>query len=327
MYSVSVIVPIYNVEKYIAKCATSLFEQTLSSIQYIFINDCSQDNSMEILNQIIKKYPNRSKDVIIVDNVCNQGVAYTRNKGRDLASGNYIIDCDSDDWIDTNAYEKMYNKALDTDSDIVICGLAYEYENKTIYIEPTNYETAYNYFRKSLIGAIHNSCCNKLIRAELYRKNDIRCLNNINMLEDTIVMTRLFYNANKITIVNDLFYHYFQGNNRSYTHNWSQNNFDNIIIATDYLFNYFTVNNARKYSITSDLNFLKLNSKVMLLIYSDKKNRNRYHKLYNESENFIWIHPTLNFHYKMFLYFSSIGLIGFSNLIIYVIKQLKRFNN
>ena len=121
MPKVSIIVPVYGVEKYIERCARSLFEQTLDDIEYLFIDDCTPDKSIEILKNVLKDYPQRKDQVIIHRMEKNSGQAAVRKWGMIKATGDYTIHCDSDDWVDVTMYEKMYNKAIEEKSDLVIC--------------------------------------------------------------------------------------------------------------------------------------------------------------------------------------------------------------
>ena len=118
---ISVVIPVYNAEKFIEKCVRSLFEQTFDQVEYIFVDDCSTDNSIAILQSLIDKCQNRADNVIIINNKVNQGVAVARNIGLSNAKGKYIIFCDSDDWIDPQMLQKMYSIALGTDADVVMC--------------------------------------------------------------------------------------------------------------------------------------------------------------------------------------------------------------
>ena len=111
MPKVSVIIPIYGVEKYIERCARSLFEQTLDDIEYIFIDDCTPDNSMIVLQSIIEKYRfrlDKEKKVVRIEKMpSNSGLTAVRSHGMQLALGEYVIHCDSDDWVDRELYETM----------------------------------------------------------------------------------------------------------------------------------------------------------------------------------------------------------------------------
>ena len=123
---VSVIVPVYNVEKYLRQCLDSLVNQTLKEIEIICINDGTKDNSVEIINEYVKRYPN-----IILINQENQGLGMARNNAMKYAKGDYIAFVDSDDWVDLDMYEVLYNKAIETDADIVECDYRMVFENST----------------------------------------------------------------------------------------------------------------------------------------------------------------------------------------------------
>ena len=110
-----IIIPIYNVEKYIERCARSLFEQTEEDLEFIFVNDGTPDNSMQILNDVIRDYPSRKDQIKIFENEKNLGLPLTRQRGLKEATGEYIIHCYSDDWVDTNMYQILYEEATDLD--------------------------------------------------------------------------------------------------------------------------------------------------------------------------------------------------------------------
>ena len=119
---VSVLVPVYGVEKYIERCARSLFEQTMKDgIEFIFTDDCTRDRSIEILEKVVEEYPERKSQVKIIHHEKNQGLVSARVTGLKEAVGEYVIHCDSDDWVEREMYEIMYRQAKDTDSDIVVC--------------------------------------------------------------------------------------------------------------------------------------------------------------------------------------------------------------
>lgn len=122
MPKVSVIVPIYGVEKYIEQCAKSLMEQTLDDVEYIFIDDCTPDNSMVLLKRVLDNYPHRKSNVVICHNEKNMGQARTRRKGIMMATGDYVIHCDSDDWVEEAWLESLYGEVVRCDCDIAWCG-------------------------------------------------------------------------------------------------------------------------------------------------------------------------------------------------------------
>ena len=102
---VSILVPIYNVEKFFSRCLESLFNQTYQNIEYVFVNDCTPDNSMVVLHNFMEKYPSRAKLVRIIENTNNCGIAIVRNTLIKNATGDYVLFVDSDDWIEEDMVE------------------------------------------------------------------------------------------------------------------------------------------------------------------------------------------------------------------------------
>ena len=117
MIKVSVIVPVYNQEKRLHRCMDSLVNQTLDSIELIVINDGSTDKSLKVLNEYKEKYPKKIKLITRE----NKGISITRNEGLSIAKGKYVGFVDSDDYVELDMYEKLYNKVEQEKCDIVIC--------------------------------------------------------------------------------------------------------------------------------------------------------------------------------------------------------------
>ena len=128
---VSVIIPVYNVEQYIERCARSLFGQTLSEMEFIFVDDGTPDRSIDVLKLVLEDYPKRKEQTIILKNDTNRGQMQTRIRGQLSAKGEYLAAVDSDDWIESNAFENLYKRAKETDADAVVFGYHREYKNKT----------------------------------------------------------------------------------------------------------------------------------------------------------------------------------------------------
>ena len=124
---VSVIVPIYGVENYIERCARSLFSQTFKSVEFIFVNDCTKDGSMDVLSDVRKEYP--EADIKVINLERNMGLPQARRAGVEQATGDYILHVDSDDWIEPDMLEILYERAVDTGADMVCCDWAEEYED------------------------------------------------------------------------------------------------------------------------------------------------------------------------------------------------------
>lgn len=132
---VSVLIPVYNVERYIEKCVRTLFQQTMEEgIEFIFTDDCSPDNSLAILNKLLEEFPERREQVKIIHHPHNKGLAAARKTGFLNARGEYIIHCDSDDYVEPEMYELLYREAEKTDADIVGCDYFLEDDETTLHI-------------------------------------------------------------------------------------------------------------------------------------------------------------------------------------------------
>lgn len=220
MVKVSIIVPIYNVSTFIERCVRGLFEQTLQDIEYIFVNDCTPDDSMKILARILNDYPNRKDQLSIINHEKNQGLACSRIDGTKMAKGKYIIHCDSDDWVDTDLYEKLYNKAEETGADITICDFQCEYNSGrkpdkiVTNLRGTPRQALENMHRESFYCMVWRA----LMRREFVIEHRLFPLPHVDMWEDVCMTIPAFYYANKIAKVNDAIYHYLI-NDQSYSAN------------------------------------------------------------------------------------------------------------
>ena len=110
MYQVSVLVPVYRVDRFIERCARSLFEQTYDNLEYIFVDDCSTDNSIAILRRVMEDYPERKGQVRIIRPERNRGLAAARNTALDAANGLFVTHVDSDDYLDRDAIRLLVEK-------------------------------------------------------------------------------------------------------------------------------------------------------------------------------------------------------------------------
>ena len=205
MIKVSVIVPVYNVEKYIKRCLDSLVNQTLENIEIIVVNDGSPDNSQVIIDKYVKKYDNVKSYI-----KKNGGLSDARNYGLKYATGEYISFIDSDDYVDINMLEKMYNKAIEKDFDVVVCNLQMVDDNQN-YIQSVSSNIdrdVYGDKIKKCMVNIYPSAWNKLYKRKLFE-------NNVNFkkgiwYEDVEFLYRLFPYIQSIGVIKDELYFYVQ---------------------------------------------------------------------------------------------------------------------
>lgn len=170
---VSVIIPIYKVERFIVKCAESLLAQTLNEVEFIFVDDASPDNSMALLQACIEQYPQRKSCVKIVRHSQNMGLPAARNTGLRVATGEYVFHCDSDDFVDKEMLEVLYLTAVEQKADIVWCDWYLSFEKNERYMKQPQYATPMEALKGMLSGAMKFTVWNKLAKRSLYIDNHI----------------------------------------------------------------------------------------------------------------------------------------------------------
>ncbi|MCI5990199.1 MAG: glycosyltransferase [Bacteroidales bacterium] len=206
MPKVSVIIPVYGVERYIEKCVRSLLGQTLADMEFIFVDDCTKDKSILVLERVLEDYPYRKSQVKIIHNEKNLGLPLTRRKGLSVATGDYIAHCDSDDWVDTSLYESMYNKAVSEQSDIVVCDFITLWRGKRT-LRKSIHNTDLKKYTCNLLSQIDSlSVCNKLYKRQLY-DNDIK-FPVFNMGEDMATTLQIIKYCKRVSYVTDVYYYY-----------------------------------------------------------------------------------------------------------------------
>lgn len=224
MIKVSVIVPVYNVEQYIERCAHSLFSQSLDKIEYIFVNDCSCDNSIPLLESVIDLYPERRDYIRIVHHDCNKGLSAARKTGYSFAKGKYIAHCDSDDYVHRDMYRLLYEKAINNQADVVMCDFYFHYAEDKIKTYHTISITNNTNKRDILKRYLKNSWTvvwNILVKKSLYVKYAISFPEHITYCEDFFLSVRQLFFASKIDKVDLPLYYYNKENQNSIMHNLS----------------------------------------------------------------------------------------------------------
>lgn len=225
-YMISILVPIYNVEKYIHTCLESLMEQTYSDIEYVFVHDCGTDNSFDILKEEISKYPSRESNCTIVENIKNLGISKTRNTLIALAKGTYSLFVDSDDWIEKDSVERFIQEAIRTNADIVGANEIEEWtENDKIHQKkitikyPSDYNERLSYtFSNDCPPVLHK----QIVRHSLYTDNKISIPLNLSHGEDFLLCLHIYYHAKIVSSVPMYFYHYNRSNENSLTYHQTQ---------------------------------------------------------------------------------------------------------
>lgn len=218
---VSMLIPIYGVEKFIERCAISLFEQTYQNIEYIFVNDCTKDNSINVLERVINRYPNRKPFVRIINHTQNKGLAGARNTAVANATGEFIMHVDSDDYVDKEIVRKAIDKQLQFDADIVIIDFKKAYPGFYKITKHASFNNSEEYCLAVLARNNSNSIWAKLIRRSLYVDNGIKCKQGCNQGEDYQVVPILLYYAKKIVNLTEPLYYYDCSNEGAYSNSFT----------------------------------------------------------------------------------------------------------
>ncbi|WP_205700190.1 glycosyltransferase [Erysipelothrix sp. HDW6A] len=217
MVKVSIVVPVYNTGDYLIKCLDSIVNQTLDNYEVIITNDGSTDHSPDIINKYAQNYP----DLIKVINQENQGLSAARNNALKLAQGKYYAFVDSDDWVDLDMYEVMYNEAEENNQDIVICDMVDHFVDHEIYHQSSTFESKYT---------VTPSACNKMFRAEFV--GDSRFPLGL-WYEDFSFTTKLLFQTEKIGTIHRGMYHCHNREVSIMNNENSEKNLDMITVLDD----------------------------------------------------------------------------------------------
>ena len=242
---VSIIVPIYGVEKYIKNCLISLFEQTYNDIEYVFVNDCTPDNSVQILTDTIELYPNRKEQVKLINHAKNKGLGAARLTGFNTSTGEFIMHVDSDDYIPKNAVEVLVNKQTLSGADIIEGSYQKFIDDKTLFVEYPFYGSKEDRIRRIILQYnISNNIWAKIIRKSLYTEHDIFNIEGIDAGEDYVVLPRLLYFA-KVASTNEVVYYYRDSDVSTFKPSYK--NFLSFQRAKKVLYEFFIKNDKEKY--------------------------------------------------------------------------------
>ena len=208
---VSILIPVYKVEKYIGKCVESIFTQTYPNIEYIFVNDCTPDGSMEVIKEYIANYKISEQKYTIINHKQNEGIAVSRADCIANAKGDYVLFVDSDDWIEKNMVEELVKATKNGKIDLIGCDYAKDFlSGETTFHKENFAETCRENMYRSLNYDISTVLWKLLIRKTLFDHFQINPY--INIGEDYIISIQLFYYANSFNHVHKYLYHYVQHN-------------------------------------------------------------------------------------------------------------------
>lgn len=216
---VSILVPFYKVENYVGHCVESLFTQTYKNIEYVFVNDCTPDGSMDVINSYIEKYGVANQCKMIVHEQ-NQGISASRNDCLDNMTGDYFLFIDSDDYIDKDMVELLVEAAVKENADISGCGYIEEYADHRVE-RPQRYTNDHDEMMRAItLLTIKGVMWKLLVRSTIVteHRNEVRFIPDRNMVDDYLFCCQIFYYAQRFAGVDRCMYHWIQYNPNNYTH-------------------------------------------------------------------------------------------------------------
>ena len=312
MPKVSICIAVYNVEKYIEQCVRSLFELTLDDLEYIFVDDASPDASIDVMLRVLEDYPHRKNQVKLIRHETNQGVAVTRKDAIAAATGDYIIHCDPDDWVELDMYERLYTKAKQKNADLVYCGSISENETEQQKC-PGIINTAGN-LMESVLAHNCGNLCNKLFKLEITQASDIKYNDSLKIAEDLCLTLQFIQKVNICDELDEFLYHYRINNNTSIT-----KRADNLKLHIDAIDFASSVICDFRYIDAFDLYKVKI---LLRCLFNNSLSAEKWHSLWKESKrNFLHIKYPITM--KIIFYSACVNY----TLTIWCISLVRKIKN
>lgn len=306
---ISVIVPVYNTEKYLDQCIQSILSQTYTDFELLLIDDGSTDTS----GVICDRYAEQDSRVRVFHKA-NGGVSSARNMGLDNARGEWICFVDSDDWVDVAMYKEMYTRAMSENADIVYCDICMVFHTSSREWKAADYNSSKKVFLNNYIASTWTSLCNLLVKRTLFDVNQIRNPEGFPFAEDYHVSTRLMFFADKICYVPKPLYYYNRINESSALHNFSIEHYDK-----ERLINIFIIDFFKKEGVYDDyaktLNWRLLKSVQEFVL--DKKTFDKF-LMFPDSYKYIWSCPYINVKIKIMMWSISHHMSFIAELLLFI---------
>ncbi|WP_336664156.1 glycosyltransferase family 2 protein [Elizabethkingia meningoseptica] len=301
---VSIIIPVYNAADTLHIALNSILSQTYQNIEVIIINDCSKDNTSNIINRYIAKLVEGDDiSIKVLNHESNRGVAAARNTGLDNASGAYIYYVDADDYIERNAIELMVEEIIKTEADIIGCNWCLSFNHNERKMNQPSFVSSGEAIQKMLHGTMRWNLWLFVVRRSLYEDNNIRFIPGMNMGEDMMVMMKLFTHADKVSFIDKALYHYGQSNEGSLTKMYTAQHRLEVTTNLEAIEEYLK-NRGFLEKIGDGINFLKLNIKLPLLISDKESNYKQWEKWFSESNKFVMKNKELPMRTRLLEWFA-----------------------
>lgn len=302
MLILSVIIPIYNTAPYLERCVVSLMEQTLEvGIEYIFVDDCSTDNSYELLQTLLSRYSGRAHQIHVYTTPCHSGIGAARALGMSHAKGDYIIHCDSDDWVSSDAYQSLAKRISDTNADLILTDFFLEEEANTISVSYPEWSIG-----QRLSTGLWWMLWSHAIKRSLLSQYDLRIESSFNYWEDMDFVMRVYHFANDIAYLHNPIYHYNRRNPSALTrHSNDLSMLDSCLSVINHLTDFY-----QQQKVECPLRLMELKRSTRdLYLQSNPVDWKSWLKLFPDSWRYLWHDSRINLSYRLVYTMASKGFI------------------
>lgn len=299
---VSIIIPVYRSKKYIEKCVRSVLDQTYKDLEIIIVDDCGKDGSIDIIKRVLIEYPSFASKVRFIYHDFNKGCAAARRDGMKEATGEYILQVDSDDYVDPTMVEEMVRKAQEEEADMVVSNYYYTSPTRRTLVKVIKTKDNIEFASKVLKGYIHAGAWNKMMRRSILKEHNIYPVAGINMGDDmTILIQALFFMKRIAYVEKPLYYYNCSGKERL---SRSLYPMINDIKLINLFSHFFDDNKIEEKEIKHAFGLFKIGRFSRNLLYNDLDDVSRYREVYNVSKpSQAFAHKRLPLHYKLVVYF------------------------
>ncbi|MFR9513079.1 MAG: glycosyltransferase family 2 protein [Rikenellaceae bacterium] len=234
MKTVSILVPMYGAERYIEQCAHSLFSQSYSNCEFIFVDDASRDKTLERLRSTVAQYPQLNSQIKIVECAKNGGVAAARNLALDTATGDYILFVDADDWVNERIVEMLVLRTIETQADICNAWCMSVNADDGRYPTPVSWVGSNTSHLKAVLEQSHivpNHVRGMLFSRALFEDHSLRFVPQVDFGEDYSLLPQIIYYAKELSTLREYLYYYRTYNDASYMNNIGDRHIANYVDA------------------------------------------------------------------------------------------------
>lgn len=257
---VSVLVPVYGVEKYIGKCAESLFSQTYKDLEYVFVNDCTPDKSIEVLQAVIGKHPERQADIKVIKHDRNRGLGAARHTAMSQATGEFVLFADSDDFMPVDGIEKLVRRQQQTGADLVD-GAYDSFCNNAFSNMRLPYKGSHYAELLIIQNVVSHQLWARLIRRSVFSDNNISFTEGVNQAEDYSVIPRVAFCA-KRAWTDEVVYHYRIDSEGTFTDGISPKHVKSFLGANRIVADFFK-NKGKRYLYPLHIGLIKASCKAV----------------------------------------------------------------